>query len=402
MASITFVVDLTEGHIYPSFGLAQSLLEEGHTVTYMNIPGNEDLIRAQGFGFYPVLGHLYPKGRPIPRQAVNTGKEARVTNLLLRIGRDELDAFFKAIKPDLLIVNGFLCIECLLLYYRYGIRPVILTTYLRKPGNSLTDLCIESIMGLSGDEAAQTIDFAGKAAGNFRTLRDFTRPLSLFPELILCPQQFEKESVSVSGTTYYIEPSIRAWEENGPVPDFIPQGKKIVYASFGSHTAAYGDVCIVFYRKLIDAMRDQRLYDVHLVLSVGKELDPNRLGPLPSNITALPWVSQIPVIKASTAVITHGGLGTIKECIYFGVPMIVIPITHDQPRNGSLVEFHGMGISQKIEDLDEERIVAGIRRVLDGEDFVRNVKKMQNIFRDSEESRPGRRIIGRLLAQRGP
>jgi UDP:flavonoid glycosyltransferase YjiC (YdhE family) len=40
---------------------------------------------------------------------------------------------------------------------------------------------------------------------------------------------------------------------------------------------------------------------------------------------------------------THGGLGSTKECAYSGTPMFLTPFWFDQPRNGGMVEFLGIG-----------------------------------------------------------
>ena len=43
-------------------------------------------------------------------------------------------------------------------------------------------------------------------------------------------------------------------------------------------------------------------------------------------------------------VITHGGHGTVIRALAGGVPVMVVPISRDQPDNAARVVHHGVGI----------------------------------------------------------
>src|SRR5262249_727370 len=64
-----------------------------------------------------------------------------------------------------------------------------------------------------------------------------------------------------------------------------------------------------------------------------------------SNILVAPYLPQLELLKRSALVITHGGLGTIKECIEAAVPIIVFPQGWDQTGNMARVAYHGIGIA---------------------------------------------------------
>jgi UDP:flavonoid glycosyltransferase YjiC (YdhE family) len=43
-------------------------------------------------------------------------------------------------------------------------------------------------------------------------------------------------------------------------------------------------------------------------------------------------------------VITHGGHGTVTRSLAAGVPVMVVPVSRDQPDNAARVLYHGVGI----------------------------------------------------------
>src|SRR5262249_36055168 len=50
-----------------------------------------------------------------------------------------------------------------------------------------------------------------------------------------------------------------------------------------------------------------------------------------SNVLTVAYAPQIELLKHSSLCITHAGLNTVLEALRFGVPLLAIPITNDQP-----------------------------------------------------------------------
>jgi UDP:flavonoid glycosyltransferase YjiC (YdhE family) len=79
-------------------------------------------------------------------------------------------------------------------------------------------------------------------------------------------------------------------------------------------------------------------------LTVGREVDPDRLGAVPENTRVEQWVAQTDVFAQAALVVCHGGSGTTFGALAAGVPLVVCPLFADQPRNGRLVEAAGAGL----------------------------------------------------------
>jgi rhamnosyltransferase subunit B len=73
---------------------------------------------------------------------------------------------------------------------------------------------------------------------------------------------------------------------------------------------------------------------------------PAQLPPaLPEGIRAFSYLPFSRVLPRCTAIIYHGGIGTLAQSIRAGVPQLVVPNAHDQPDNGQRVERLGLGLT---------------------------------------------------------
>src|SRR5262249_23388309 len=93
-------------------------------------------------------------------------------------------------------------------------------------------------------------------------------------------------------------------------------------------------------------------------------------GPLPAEYpladnmagaASLPPVSVLPHVDA---VITHGGNNTTTECMWFGKPMLVLPIFWDQHDNAQRVHETGFGIRLPTYDFEDGELAAALDRLL--------------------------------------
>lgn len=88
---------------------------------------------------------------------------------------------------------------------------------------------------------------------------------------------------------------------------------------------------------------------------------------LPANVHAFSYVPQLKVLASADLSINHGGIHTIHECIYFGVPMLVYSGKRsDQPGCAARVHYHGIGLMAD-KDLDAPVVILEkINDVLNG------------------------------------
>lgn len=78
------------------------------------------------------------------------------------------------------------------------------------------------------------------------------------------------------------------------------------------------------------------------LVTTGPAVDPALIA-APPNVTVTRWVRHADVLPCCSAVITHGGHGTVMKALIAGVPLVVVPLGRDQPDNAARVVYTGAG-----------------------------------------------------------
>jgi UDP:flavonoid glycosyltransferase YjiC (YdhE family) len=144
------------------------------------------------------------------------------------------------------------------------------------------------------------------------------------------------------------------------------------------------------YEAVVDGLRDE---PVNLVVAVGFDQDPGRFGPLPPNVRVESYLPLASLLPRCDVFVTHGGFNSVKESLAAGVPMVLIPISADQPYSAERCGALGVGV---VVGPDERSAVAvrwAVRAVLADRGYARRAQEMQ---RDMA-ALPGRRHAVSLL-----
>jgi len=78
------------------------------------------------------------------------------------------------------------------------------------------------------------------------------------------------------------------------------------------------------------------------LVTTGPAVDPAVIA-APPNVTVTRWVRHADILPHCSAVITHGGHGTVMKALIAGVPLVVVPLGRDQPDNAARVVYAGAG-----------------------------------------------------------
>ncbi|XP_053951919.1 UDP-glycosyltransferase UGT5-like isoform X1 [Anastrepha ludens] len=103
-----------------------------------------------------------------------------------------------------------------------------------------------------------------------------------------------------------------------------------------------------------------------------------------NNIIYKDWLPQDDILAHPNIklFITHGGMGSVVEAQYHGVPMVGIPLFGDQPSNMANVERSGYGLSVDYITLSEESLNKAIQEVLHNPKYTKTVRDFSRLYRD--------------------
>ncbi|XP_029035422.2 UDP-glucosyltransferase 2-like [Osmia bicornis bicornis] len=127
----------------------------------------------------------------------------------------------------------------------------------------------------------------------------------------------------------------------------------------------------------------EKLAPVRVLMKVAKKED--LLPGLPKNVMIKSWFPQVPILKHKNtkAFLTHGGLLGAQEAIYFGIPLIGIPLFGDQHNNLQIVAKKHIGVTLgSVENVNEETLSNAINTILYNDTYRTNMKKLSQLFKD--------------------
>ena len=137
---------------------------------------------------------------------------------------------------------------------------------------------------------------------------------------------------------------------------------------------------VEFFKLVVESLA---MTPYHVILSLGKHIEPKSLGELPSNFEINKGTYYLEMLPYVSLTVCHGGVGTILESIYYGVPVICIPTGLEQEDNSYRVVELGLGKYLHREGLTVGLIRDSVADVLGDNQLLDRVKWMQQVFKSS-------------------
>jgi UDP:flavonoid glycosyltransferase YjiC (YdhE family) len=428
------------GHLLPTLPLSTELAKRGHTICYVGTPDLEDVVRSRGMEFVPFLEELFPRGFNILENTSVVGfgvsdsvfKRMKTVRTRVRKLRDTLfgeasAALINRLAPDLLVIDTMwpsfaiwahklrvpsVFFSVILPHSKDGGIPP-LTSGIMPNGGSRTGFKIATAW------AAFTVKRSVERAGGamiglwFDPVREIRKladrcgypvdridfdttfePMPDLPQLVPCIADFDFAR-NDGQKIHYFGPSI----ERSPVKASSPLDKlladsPLVYCSLGSqsHQVAHSTR---FFKAVVRAF--ERKPGWQLVMQIGKHLSKDDLAPIPSNVLVVDWVQPGEILRHASVAIVHAGLGTVKDCLLAGVPMIAFPLTRDQPGNAARIVHHGLGLRGDVANVSEGSLLGLLNTIECDLGFRLRSCEMGKKLEDLENSTTGPDLIESIL-----
>lgn len=324
MSKIVFFCIPAYGHTNPTLPVVRELVQMGNEVYYYSFLEFKDRIEAAGAHFIG-CDDVHLGMEDDPKGSEKVGKDiAFSTELIVRstLALDDRTAEdMRRLKPDV-IVGDSVAYWGKLTAMKFGIPFVSSTTTFAFNRYS------SKIMKQSFVDLVKMMFRLPKTKKILKPLRDKGYPaeniLSVIQNdndtntIVYTSREFQPCADTFSDKYSFVGPCIR--EASGEVEK---TGEKLVYISMGTVNNRKAD----FYQSCIAALAG---WDCQVIISVGKETQVSSYGKLPENISLVPFADQIAVLKKADVFLTHCGMNSVNESLYFGVPMILYPQTAEQ------------------------------------------------------------------------
>lgn len=356
MAKYLIMIPPHFGHIYPTLGWGHELICRGHEVVWIGLSEIDDTVFPVGgtFMFPPEfrqykeeIAHIFKReneGTNITSNKMIQWSFESVWLPLHDIMMDGIEQVIRREQPDLIVHDEGLkavAVAAHLLRIPY-VTSISSVPGLHCPNTSLMqadDLWVQAKMNAILEEhSIHTPVFNSPLLNLVYSSESFCSEASF-------PNQYSFVGPMVSG---------RPSADKAMDIDFEKIATPIVYVSIGT---LLKDIKKAFFSKVVEALEN-------LPMTVLLSVDPDVFEKWPSNFIPQSHWSQLGLLPKVDVVVSHGGFNTVNETLYFGKPMLIIPLSVDQFNNARLVERSGCGLKLRYRRLTASQLRDGVLELL--------------------------------------
>ncbi|MBC8120279.1 MAG: glycosyl transferase family 1 [Gemmatimonadaceae bacterium] len=371
------------GHFDPTAALAHRLQERGHHPVFLMVRDWQQRVEAEGFGYHPVLEEECPAGTwaGILEKMSALDGQANLKYTLEYYER-EAHALFRdvpaaveaqgieALLVDQTVFAGSTVAEHLGLPFVTLCCALALNRELDIPPSS-------SPWGYQPNRWGRLRNRLGYTALDWLT-RKLRRTLqqqrtrwqlpplarwngtySPFAQISQQPQAFDFPRQQLPRHFHYTGPIRGPSHSRAPAFPFDRlNGRPLLYASLGTIQNRRLEI----FKTIAAACAG---LEVQLAIAHGGGLDDNTVAQLPGRPIAVAYAPQLEVIRRSAAVITHAGLNTTLDALAHGLPVVALPLVHEQPAIARRILWTGTGAALWPSELNPTSLRSLISEVLE-------------------------------------
>jgi zeaxanthin glucosyltransferase len=435
MANIVIAPLYWHANINVTFALARKLRNNGHLIYYVCIPDTEQRIRAQGFDFIPIFTNVFPYGTLAAQFADEAagkflgaaGVNARIQAMCERCASGEIATATRNLNVDLFLVSNHLPWVGIGAW-KTGARVIMFSSILISMPDPLVPpvgshtipspdwfsrLKISWEWRKTRVKRKLTVRISGlaKSSDYLRELataagypvRDidfdnFPWPRLSLPELVFFPECFDFPRAAPIKGAFYVEPSVDPDRADKEFPWEKLDERPLIYCSLGSVvTFKYLALARRLFQQLLNAM--SLLPELQAAVAIGNHLRREDFW-CPENVILTDDAPQVALMKRAKLMVGHGGGGGIREAIFYGVPMLLLPVGHDAPGNTARAVYHGVALRADFKRVSALELRVAIEKLLSDASYSEAVKRMSRRFVQLQERTPSIAVIESVLAGR--
>lgn len=373
MSKIAFFCIPAHGHTNPTLAVVRELVGRGHEVWYYSYHSMKEKIESTGARFiscdsYDMQMSLSPSDGARISEDLAFATEVLVETTLA-VGKG-IEAEMRAWKPDCIVADS-------MAVWGKAIARKLGCPFVSSTTTFAFNKASAKTMKQSPGALFKMLLSMGKIGRNVKRLQENGYPIKNILDIIqndnetdtivYTSPEFQPCAETFSDKYLFVGPSIlgvEKKEDGGSETDSEKQAdtkegtgmRKRVYISLGTVNNDKAD----FYQNCIAALQK---IPVDAVISVGEMLDLEKLGTIPENIRVERYVNQIEVLRNTDVFLTHCGMNSVSEALYFQVPLVLFPQTSEQ--HSVAARVHELGAGEYLERTEASAIHKAIMSVLE-------------------------------------
>jgi len=367
------------GHINPTLPIVNELVKRGETIIYYSTEAFREKIEKAGARYKPYSFSL-------PQGPTSGGNFVNLAGMLLKATEEVMSEemnYIRKLQPDY-IIHDSMCPWGKYMAKHLGIKAVNTTSTFVFSGETtnkadgfrkkILKMALEEGIGKIFDIVSTNrrlkVEYGvdGKIMDLFRNQEELN--------IVFTSLQFQPDGAKLGNKFVFIGPSIY---DRKDAQDFSFENigdRKLVYISLGTIANERLD----FYRECIKAFSKS---EFNVLISIGSKVNKKEFGVVPSNIYIENYVPQIEVLKRASLFISHGGMNSVNEALYFGVPLLIFPQQPEQVMVAKRVEELGAGICITKKEIDSEYLFKKSVYIIESRSFYESAGKIGEDFREA-------------------
>jgi MGT family glycosyltransferase len=411
MTHFGLICPQSTGHLNPMVSLGLALMNNGHHVTLFCVEDVQQKFSHSALNLEVIGRREIPLGT-VPKFLRDLGNPQR--SLVEQVNQDVFSVFCKVVLKEVPDITRSLGIDVLLvdqlcpeggtIAEYLGIPFISICTILPLNYELLIPPCFTN-WSYRTDTLAKLRNHLGyflfylvrrpvfRIIAEFRSrwgLPPLKHPDEAFSPLAqICPlpPRFEFPRRHLPQQFVFTGPWINeASHPTVPFPFEQLDGRPIIYVSFGT---IFNQNKVLFQR-IATAVKN---LDAQTIITLGNSLSVSDFWDYPKNILFVDYAPQYELLQQASLTIAHAGMNTTLDSLYFGVPMVALPISGDQHGVAARIAWTQTGETLAPRKRSVKHLQSTIKRVLNNPVYRHNVLGIQSDMKQAGGLRKAVEVI---------
>lgn len=380
MGKVLFLNYPGEGHVNPTIALVEELLKKGEEVVYYCIEEYRNKIEKTGATFRPYKN--FTRNADLVKKMAKRMDPLEMLLYMVRSADTVIEGVLEDIgaeKYDYVIYDNNFAAGWMIADILNIPKISSCTTF------AIDEEVFSNVMKSRGE--------INKTSPTYQELEEILKKWSQKygitikdnHKLMSCPgditlvytsRSYQPRAEKFDNSFIFVGPSIAPRKDVETLSLKSIPGNKLIFISMGTIFNQQPEL----YTTCFEAFQE---IQATVILSVGKQTDISQFKDIPSNFIIRNYVPQLEILEQADVFITHGGMNSTSEGLYFGVPLVVMPVVGDQLIVANRIEELGAGLQLNRQELDASTLRNTTEQVLSNSSFREKSLEIGKSLRDS-------------------